>query len=225
MRAAHNETVVQMTGRGGVPSATLSDRSGFVFFPGFLTAMEQQRWVRRILRRYISTPHRTNRGETSDLWNSYVRSESPELRLQDISWSTLGWHYNWTERAYHEGDASPFPPELDDLSRRVAAACGQSIVPEAAIVNLYAAGSSTMGGHRDDLERTFDAPVVSVSLGCTAVFLLGKHTTHSTLVGDGTDIMISAFRWTGQICEAICNPRARWRRDGHGRQHPSRYPR
>ena len=30
-----------------------------------------------------------------------------------------------------------------------------------------------MGGHKDDLERTFDHPVVSVSLGCSAVFLLG----------------------------------------------------
>jgi hypothetical protein len=30
-----------------------------------------------------------------------------------------------------------------------------------------------MGGHKDDIERTMAAPVLSVSLGATAVFLLG----------------------------------------------------
>ena len=41
-------------------------------------------------------------------------------------------------------------------------------------MNFYRCGQhSTMGGHRDDLELTMDAPVVSMSFGSTAVFLLG----------------------------------------------------
>lgn len=43
---------------------------------------------------------------------------------------------------------------------------------EAGIVNYYRP-KSTMGGHRDDLELTFEEPVVSISCGCTAVFLIG----------------------------------------------------
>ncbi len=43
---------------------------------------------------------------------------------------------------------------------------------EAIIVNFYGT-KSHMGGHKDDLELTFDAPVVSVSTGLPAIFLLG----------------------------------------------------
>ena len=47
--------------------------------------------------------------------------------------------------------------------------------PEGGIVNLYSPDSS-MGGHRDDAELTMDEPVVSFSLGCDAIFLLGGST-------------------------------------------------
>lgn len=44
--------------------------------------------------------------------------------------------------------------------------------PSASIVNYYNL-KSTMGGHRDDLEYALDKPVVSISLGLPAIFLLG----------------------------------------------------
>ena len=44
--------------------------------------------------------------------------------------------------------------------------------PEACLVNLYAP-SARMGLHQDRDESTFDAPVVSISLGATAVFRIG----------------------------------------------------
>lgn len=47
-----------------------------------------------------------------------------------------------------------------------------SFVPSAAIVNYYNT-KSTMGGHRDDLEEALDKPIVSLSLGLPAIFLLG----------------------------------------------------
>ena len=37
-----------------------------------------------------------------------------------------------------------------------------------------------MGGHQDDLELTFDKPVVSISLGLPAIFLLGGATKNDT---------------------------------------------
>ena len=47
---------------------------------------------------------------------------------------------------------------------------------QAGIVNFYQAvdeaGRLPMGGHRDDMERSAAYPVVSLSLGCTAVFLI-----------------------------------------------------
>ena len=44
--------------------------------------------------------------------------------------------------------------------------------PEAAIVNYYPAGSGYIGIHRDNSEYC-SAPIVSVSIGATAIFLLG----------------------------------------------------
>mmetsp|Transcript_22362 Transcript_22362/g.33036 ORF Transcript_22362/g.33036 Transcript_22362/m.33036 type:complete len:514 (-) Transcript_22362:600-2141(-) len=45
----------------------------------------------------------------------------------------------------------------------------------ASIVNYYSL-KSNMGGHRDDLELDFTQPVVSISLGLPAIFLLGGDT-------------------------------------------------
>src|SRR6185437_13005636 len=38
------------------------------------------------------------------------------------------------------------------------------------------ASDSTLGGHLDDAEQVFDAPIVSISVGNTGVFLLGGKT-------------------------------------------------
>ena len=44
--------------------------------------------------------------------------------------------------------------------------------PDVALVNYYREGD-TLGGHRDDVEQDQTAPIVSISLGCDAIFLLG----------------------------------------------------
>lgn len=41
------------------------------------------------------------------------------------------------------------------------------------LVSYYKA-SSTMGGHQDNIEVTFDHPVASLSLGSQSVFLKGR---------------------------------------------------
>lgn len=62
----------------------------------------------------------------------------------------------------------PMPPRLRDLWRAV----GAPAEPEACLVNVYGAGAK-MGLHQDRDEGTFDAPVLSVSLGDTALFRIG----------------------------------------------------
>ena len=51
-----------------------------------------------------------------------------------------------------------------------------------ALVNYYREGD-TLGGHRDDVERDQSAPIVAISLGCDAIFLLG---------GDGSPPSVTA---------------------------------
>lgn len=80
---------------------------------------------------------------------------------------------------YQKNLKSNFPPDLAALCQsiaRQAAGCPASsstpFVPEAAIVNYYPLGAS-MGGHLDDAEHTMEQPIVSLSLGCSAIFLIG----------------------------------------------------
>jgi alkylated DNA repair protein alkB family protein 1 len=50
-----------------------------------------------------------------------------------------------------------------------------SFTPSASIINYYTT-KSVMGGHVDDLELAMDKPIVSISLGLPAIFILGGTT-------------------------------------------------
>lgn len=119
--------------------------------------------------------------------------------FRKLSWATTGYHYDWTKRAYHEGGAhSPMPESLNRVAgmfARTALAMHSTTIannngneiphpqftPSASIVNYYNL-KSVMGGHRDDLEYALDKPVVSISLGLPAIFLLGGTTKDDTPV-------------------------------------------
>lgn len=157
--------------------------------------------------------------------------------FKKLSWATLGYHYDWTARAYHSGDGegdggntkkkdhwSPMPSLLERVAKIFAVtsllveaqqcqlssstsggvtSVSSSPLParrrrpwkwsaQACIVNYYN-GKSSMGGHRDDLELALDKPLVSLSVGRPAVFLLGGTTKETVPVvpilvrpGDGT---------------------------------------
>jgi len=68
----------------------------------------------------------------------------------------------------------PFIPDsLMELAKQAASAAGfNSFVPDACLVNRYKIGAS-MGLHQDKNEVDFNQPIVSVSLGLSAVFLFG----------------------------------------------------
>ncbi|OAA59689.1 2og-Fe oxygenase family protein [Niveomyces insectorum RCEF 264] len=92
-----------------------------------------------------------------------------------LHWVTLGGQYDWTRRVYVEGDdgeddaadhVPSFPPDL----ARLLAGLFPETRPEAAIVNFYTPGD-TMMMHRDVSEYT-DKGLVSVSLGCDALFMV-----------------------------------------------------
>ena len=44
--------------------------------------------------------------------------------------------------------------------------------PDVALINFYKEGD-TLGGHLDDVEKDLEKPIVSFSLGCEAIFLIG----------------------------------------------------
>lgn len=87
----------------------------------------------------------------------------------------LGWVSDRTGYRYQETHPEtgkrwpPMPEQIVDVWRAVA---DYPHPPEACLVNLYREGAK-MGLHQDADEEDFAAPVVSISLGDTAVFRIG----------------------------------------------------
>lgn len=85
-----------------------------------------------------------------------------------VSDKARGYRY----QAAHPDTGIPWPdmPKmLLDLWREIS---GYPAPPEACLVNHYSAGAR-MGLHRDEDEEDFSAPVISVSLGDSALFRIG----------------------------------------------------
>ena len=70
---------------------------------------------------------------------------------------------------------SEFPEDFANLCRQISQVVQQDITPEAAIINYYPVGSC-MGGHIDDAEHDLAKPIISISLGRAAVYLIGGQT-------------------------------------------------
>ena len=87
----------------------------------------------------------------------------------------LGWVSDQAGYRYqptHPDTGQPWPPIPEALLALWREVSGYPHDPQACLVNFYNGGAK-MGLHRDEDEEDFSAPVVSVSLGDTAVFRLG----------------------------------------------------
>ncbi|KAK6346513.1 hypothetical protein TWF696_006638 [Orbilia brochopaga] len=83
-----------------------------------------------------------------------------------LRWMTLGGQYNWTTKEYPDGPPVPFPKDIRDLVH----ALFPTVEPQAAICNTYSPGD-TLSPHRDVSEEA-DRDLVSISIGCDALFLI-----------------------------------------------------
>ena len=79
---------------------------------------------------------------------------------------TLGGQYDWTNKLYPSGQPPPFPPDIKQLIEHIF-----PMKAEAAIVNVYSPGD-TLSLHRDVSEEC-DQPLLSISLGCDGIFVVG----------------------------------------------------
>lgn len=87
----------------------------------------------------------------------------------------LGWVSDRAGYRYqptHPDTGQPWPPIPEALLALWREVSGYPHDPQACLVNFYNGGAK-MGLHRDEDEEDFSAPVVSVSLGDTAVFRMG----------------------------------------------------
>ncbi|ONK58479.1 uncharacterized protein A4U43_C09F13470 [Asparagus officinalis] len=116
------------------------------------------------------------------------------LLLRKLRWSTLGLQFDWSKRNYDVTlHHNKIPDSLCLLAKKMASPAmpsGEEFKPEAAIVN-YFGPSDMLGGHLDDMEADWSKPIVSISLGCKAIFLLGGKSRE--------DLPVAMFLRSGDI--------------------------
>jgi alkylated DNA repair protein (DNA oxidative demethylase) len=139
-------------------------RAGFRLFPGHLSAEAQRAFAAAVFEAAEEAP--------------FYRPMTPMGRSMSVemtNFGTLGWvtdaaGYRYERRHPLTGRAWPaMPRAVVDLWRALS---GASADPDCCLVNLYRDGAR-MGLHQDRDEADFSFPVLSVSLGDTAVFRLG----------------------------------------------------
>lgn len=114
--------------------------------------------------------------ENSKLWKRCCEAKD-FTAFKNLRWVNIGVRYNWTERQYQPlVPNKTLPSDLAADLARIADSVGYpNYCCETAIINYYHS-DSTMGAHVDDAEDNMSQPIVSVSLGCAAVFLIGGTT-------------------------------------------------
>ena len=157
--------------------------SGFIMIPNLLTVNEQEKIVEDILKEYLKFPSNLNiyvpLGFNVFTTETTVQYKKKEMTSKDIlfklRWITLGQSYNWTTKQYDENQYE-FPALISKISQEVAQVFCQwtDFRAEAGIVNRYGFKDS-LTGHVDRSEENMDAPLISLSIGRSAVFLIGEN--------------------------------------------------
>lgn len=203
---------------------------GLHFIPSLLPPEVQTILLSRLLHRDLTKPeHLTNihthyhlsyPPSSSSFFTHSPSSQSPiaspldptihkslaisQLLNKRLRWTTLGGQYDWTAKKYPSTPPPPFPSDIKALLESIFT----DTKAEAAIVNLYSPGD-TLSVHRDVAETSAHG-LVSVSLGCDAVFVIGHEKKAMVMrLRSGSAVYMSGdarFAWHGvpQIVGGTC---------------------
>jgi alkylated DNA repair protein (DNA oxidative demethylase) len=147
------------------PNALVSIAPGVDYFPGFLDHTAQAALrdeVREILE--VAPPFRPRMPRTG---------KSFSVKMSNCG--ALGWVSDEAGYRYqptHPETGRPWPAMPPKLLAAFAAIAPDAPPPEACLINIYDL-AARMGLHQDRDEEEFGAPVVSFSLGDTALFRVG----------------------------------------------------
>lgn len=143
-----------------------ADLDGFRLWPGLLDRAAQEALRDEVFARLKHGPPYVPR---------MPKSGQP-MRVRMGNFGALGWvtdkERGYRYQATHPDTGRPWPempPRVLELWNELS---GYPAPPEACLVNLYE-GDARMGLHVDSDEEAWDAPVLSISLGDTALFRIG----------------------------------------------------
>ena len=137
---------------------------GFRLWPGALSATAQSALLAEVLAAVEQSP--------------FFRPVTPGGRPFSVEMTNLGplgWVSDRAGYRYqptHPETGAPWPSMPETLLTLWSELTGWPEPPDACLVNLYR-GEARMGLHQDRDEQDHSAPVLSVSLGDTAVFRIG----------------------------------------------------
>jgi alkylated DNA repair protein (DNA oxidative demethylase) len=146
------------------PRETPTGLPGFRLWPGALDAEAQQALLAEVMAAAQTAP--------------FYRPVTPGGRPFSVEMTGMGplaWvsdRAGYRYQATHPITEQTWPPMPQTLLDLWAALTGWAVPPDACLVNLYRQ-EAKMGLHQDRDEADLTAPVLSVSLGDTAVFRIG----------------------------------------------------
>lgn len=161
--------------------------SGLIYHPDYFSRADQDALVAE-LRALISA---------APLFTPRMPRTGKPLSVRMSNCGPLGWvadEKGYRYQATHPQTGAPWPAMPARILALWDELSGYPHPPEACLINFYAP-DSRMGLHQDRDEEDFDAPVVSLSLGDTAVFRYGginrKDRTASVRLASGDAIVLS----------------------------------
>lgn len=141
--------------------------TGFQLFPAALDAVAQKALAETVLATLGAFPAA-----------QYVTPSGKAMSVAMSNLGPLGWVSDargYRYQATHPGTGKPWPAIPRILLDLWARHADPRVPPDACLVNLYR-GPAKMGLHQDRDEADMRFPVLSVSLGDTAVFRIGGTT-------------------------------------------------
>jgi DNA oxidative demethylase len=163
------------------PQDNVAIAPGVDYFPGFLDRAAQEALrdeVMAILE--LAPPFRPRMPRTGKPFSVMMSN-----------CGSLGWvsdERGYRYQATHPENRRPWPAIPSQLVAAFSAIAPDALPPEACLINLYDP-AARMGLHQDRDEEELSAPVVSLSLGDTALFRVGglqrKAPTRSFRLGSG----------------------------------------
>jgi alkylated DNA repair protein (DNA oxidative demethylase) len=140
-------------------------KPGVIYFPALLNREEQES-LRDEIYAAIKAAH---------LFQSTMPRWGNPMSVKMLNLGSLGWVSDKSGYRYqktHPVTGEAWPPLFPSLLKIWDRLTNNYAEPEACLINYYSA-TAKMGLHQDRDEEDFNAPVVSLSLGDTALFRIG----------------------------------------------------
>ncbi|WP_420335188.1 alpha-ketoglutarate-dependent dioxygenase AlkB [Roseibium sp.] len=139
--------------------------TGLSYLPGYFDREAQQDLLEEIRALVADAP----------LYQPVMPKTGKPFSVRMSNCGPLGWVSDINGYRYqpnHPATGNPWPEIPARLTALWQDVASNAPAPEACLINFYDTGAK-MGLHQDRDEKTFEAPVVSVSLGDTATFRVG----------------------------------------------------